>query len=146
MVVVFFNKPVDNPANEVPLILPTVVAFPVLVTSPVRFALVVTVAALPEIEPAMVALKVCVPVNVWAASVRAMVASVDGKVIVFPSVPARVKLLFAVRVFPSAMVKVDPDAGAVMATLLTEVAVATPRLGVTKLGLVFITNVVPVPV
>ena len=45
----FFNIPVAKPDNAVPLILPTVVAFPTLVTSPVKFALVVTVAALPPI-------------------------------------------------------------------------------------------------
>ena len=44
------------------------------------------------------------------------------------------------------MVKVDPDVGAVMATLLTEVAVANPRVGVTNVGLVSMTNLVPVPV
>ena len=103
----------------------------------------------PEVAPGKAipwASNVCFPVNVCAASVRAMLASVAGKVIVFPSVPARIKLLFAARVFPLAMVKVDPEAGVVMVTLLIEVAVATPRLGVTKLGLVSITNVVPVPV
>ena len=125
---------------------PMVVVLPELVTSPVKFALVVTVAALPVIDPEIVELKVCVPVNVCAASVRAIVASVDGNVIVLPSVPARVKLLFDVSVFPSAMVRVAEVEGAVIVTLLTLVAVATPMVGVTKVGLVSITNLVPVPV
>ena len=47
---------------------------------------------------------------------------------------------------PSAMVKVADVAGAVIATLLMEVAVATPNTGVTKVGLVSTTNFVPVPV
>ena len=59
----------------------------------------------------------------------------DGKVIVVASVPARVKELLAVSVLPSAIVSVDPVAGAVSATLFTEVAVATPNTGVTKVGL-----------
>ena len=125
---------------------PMVVAFPVLVTSPVKFALVVTVAALPVIEPAIGELNVCVPVNVCAASVLANVAFVDGKVIVVASVPESVRLLMDVNVFPSAMVRVDPFAGAVMLTLFTLVAVATPIVGVTKVGLVSITNLLPVPV
>ncbi len=50
------------------------------------------------------------------------------------SVPVKVKLLLAVRVLPSAMVSVDPVAGAVIATLLTLVAVATPMVGVVKVG------------
>ena len=125
---------------------PMVVAFPELVTSPVKFALVVTVAALPVIDPAIVELKVCVPVNVCAASVLANVAFVDGKVIVVASVPARVMLLLDVNVFPSAMVRIDPFVGGVIVTLLTLVAVATPIVGVTKVGLVSITNLLPVPV
>jgi hypothetical protein len=50
------------------------------------------------------------------------------------SVPAKVKLLLAVRVLPSAIVSVDPVAGAVIATLFTEVAEATPKAGVVKTG------------
>jgi len=63
-----------------------------------------------------------------------MVALVVGKVMVVASVPARVRVLLAVRVLPSAMVKVALVAGAVMVTLLIEVAEATPRLGVVKTG------------
>jgi hypothetical protein len=85
-------------------------------------------------------------VNVCAASVRAIVASVVGKVIVLPSVPASVKLLLAVNVLPSAIVNVDEVAGAVIVTLFTLVAVATPIVGVTNVGLVSITNLLPVPV
>ncbi len=75
-----------------------------------------------------------------------MVASVLGKVIVVASVPANVIELLTVTVFPSAIVKVDPVAGAVRVTLFIEVAVATPNVGVTKVGDVSITNLVPVPV
>jgi hypothetical protein len=75
-----------------------------------------------------------------------MVALVDGNVIVVASVPASVRLLLDVSVFPSAIVRVDPFAGAVIVTLLTLVAVATPIVGVTKVGLVSITNLLPVPV
>ena len=50
------------------------------------------------------------------------------------SVPASVKELLAVRVFPSATVRVDPVAGAVKVTLLTVVAVAAPILGVVRDG------------
>ena len=81
-----------------------------------------------------------------AASVRAIVADVEGKVIVVESVPAKVSVLFAVKVLPSAIVKVDPVAGVVRVTLLMVVALATPKTGVTKVGEVFITKVVPVPV
>jgi hypothetical protein len=80
-------------------------------------------------------LKVCDPVNVCPASVRAIVAFVDGNVIVVLSVPASVNVLFAVKVLPLAIVSVDPDAGAVIATLLMLVALATPRVGVTSVGL-----------
>ena len=45
---------------------------------------------------------VCTPVNVFAASVRAIVADVEGKVIVVPSVPARVRVLENVPTFPEA--------------------------------------------
>ena len=65
---------------------------------------------------------------------------------VVASVPASVRELDAVKVFPSAMVSVAEVAGAVIATLLMDVAVATPNTGVTKVGLVSTTNLVPVPV
>lgn len=51
-----------------------------------------------------------------------------------------------VSVFPLAIVSVALVAGAVMVTLFMEVADATPRVGVTSVGLVSITNFVPVPV
>jgi hypothetical protein len=63
-------------------------------------------------------------------------ADAGGNVIVVESVPAKVMLLLAVKVLPSAIVKVDPVAGAVNVTLLTVVAVATPKVGVTNVGLV----------
>ena len=49
VVVVFFRMPVDKLANDVPFIFTTVDVLPTLVTSPVRLALVVTVAALPVV-------------------------------------------------------------------------------------------------
>ena len=50
------------------------------------------------------------------------------------SVPASVSELDAVSVLPSAIVSVEPVAGAVMATLLILVAAATPSVGVTSVG------------
>jgi len=43
----------------------------------------------------------CAPVNVFAASVRAIVALVDGNVIVVASVPARVRVFDAESILPS---------------------------------------------
>ena len=65
-----------------------------------------------------------------------MDASVAGNVIVVASVPANVIELLTVSVLPSASVSVAPAAGAVIATLLMLVAVATPNVGVTSVGLV----------
>ena len=93
-----------------------------------------------EVTPSMV----WCPVKVLAASVLAMVAEVVGKVMVVESVPARVKVLFTVRVLPSAMVKVEPVAGVVRVTLLMVVAEATPKVGVTKVGEVEKTRLVEV--
>ena len=59
-----------------------------------------------------------------------------GNVIVVESVPARVSELFAVKVLPSAIVRVALVAGAVRATLFTDVAVATPKTGVVNVLLV----------
>lgn len=64
---------------------------------------------------------------------------------VLVSVPANVIELEAVKVLPSAIVNVDPVAGAVIATLLMLAAVATPNAGVTKAGEVAKT-LFPVPV
>jgi hypothetical protein len=47
---------------------------------------------------------VCVPVNVCAASVLAIVALEPGNVIVVPSVPVNVTELLAVRLFPEATI------------------------------------------
>ena len=55
---------------------------------------------------------------------------------VVESVPAKVRELLAVSVFPSATVRVAEVAGAVMASLFIEVAVATPSAGVVRVGLV----------
>jgi hypothetical protein len=63
------------------------------------------------------------------------------------SVPVRVRVLLAVRVLPSAIVRVAEVAGAVIATLFILVAVATPMVGVVKVGEVLNTIlVVSVPV
>ena len=51
-----------------------------------------------------------------------------------PSVPEKVRVLLAVKVFPSAIVRVAVVAGAVRVSLLTLVAVATPMSGVTRVG------------
>ena len=42
--------------------------------------------------------------------------------------------MLAVRVLPSAIVNVEPVAGAVMATLLIEVALAVPNVGLDNTG------------
>jgi hypothetical protein len=60
------------------------------------------------------------------------------------SVPVKVKVLLAVKVFPSATARVEDVAGVVMAILLIEVAEATPSVGVTKVGEVLPTRD-PVP-
>ena len=73
--------------------------------------------------------------------VRSDKALVAAKVMTSP--PAKVMALVpsvveseTVSVLPSAIVKVAEVAGAVRATLLILVAVATPRVGVTRVGLV----------
>ena len=86
--------------------------------------------------------KVTVPVKVGEANgakavlVNALVPRVPPVPMfnVDASVPAKVKLLLAVSVLPSTMVRVEPVAGAVIATLFTVVAEATPKVGVVKLG------------
>ena len=57
---------------------------------------------------------------------------------------AIVALSDTVNVLPSAIVKVDPLAGAVIATLFIDVADATPRVGVVKDGEVENTKLVEV--
>ena len=63
-----------------------------------------------------------------------MVALVLGNVIVVESVPVSAIELLAVSVLPLAMVNVAELAGAVIVTLFTDVAVATPMFGVVKVG------------
>lgn len=77
------------------------------------------------------------PVGVYATPV-----AIWSPVLVPDSVPP----VETVRVCPSAIVSVEPVAGCVIATLLIDVATATPRVGVTKVGDVFITKILPVPV
>ena len=72
--------------------------------------------------------------------------SVASKVVWSPVlVPLTVALLEQVRVAPSAMVSVADVAGAVIATLLIDVAAATPKTGVTSVGLVA-KHAAPLPV
>jgi len=61
-------------------------------------------------------------------------------------VPLTEAVAEAVSVAPCTMVSVAPVAGAVIVILFTVVAVAAPIVGVTKVGLVSTTNLVPVPV
>ena len=56
------------------------------------------------------------------------------------SVPVKVSVLLAVNVLPSAIVKVAAVAGAVIATLFILVALATPKTGVIKVGVLAKTN------
>jgi hypothetical protein len=72
---------------------------------------------------------VCTPVKVCPASVRAMVAEVDGKVMVVLSVPVRVMELLAVNVLPAAMFKVFVPF-AVMVKPFVVVGVIAPRVTV----------------
>ena len=67
---------------------------------------------------------------------RLTTVPVPWNVSVVESVPARVSVLLAVSVLPSAIAKVEPVAGAVIASLLMLVAEATPKVGVTSVGLV----------
>lgn len=71
------------------------------------------------------------------------VAEVAGNVNVVLSVPARVRLLFTAKVLPLARSNVPVEVS--MVKPLTEVAVATPKTGVTKVGLV-LNTAKPVPV
>lgn len=59
--------------------------------------------------------------------------------------PVNVNVLLAVKVLPSAIVNVEPVSGAVIATLLIDVALATPSVGVTRVGVLAKTRA-PVPV
>jgi hypothetical protein len=54
------------------------------------------------------------------------VPEADGKVIVVPSVPANVSVLEAVSVLPSAMVSVEPEAGAVSPGVVAQPGIIEP--------------------
>jgi hypothetical protein len=88
------------------------------------------------------------PVNVCPASVLAMVAEVDGKVMVVESVPSRVKDFKKLSVLAAVPVRVYVPAVKVLP--LTVVAVAAPIFGVVNTGevekttLVLVVPVVPV--
>jgi len=66
-----------------------------------------------------------------------------GNVMVVPSVPSKVRLLFTAKVLPLARSNVPVEVS--MVKPLTLVAVATPKTGVTKVGLV-LNTAKPVPV
>ena len=93
-----------NLSADVPVIKPN----PVPLGVRVMFWLPLPAFSVRSVEAgAVMVLIVCVPVNVFAASVRAIVALVVGKVIVVESVPARVSVFETVRFFaPSARVPV----------------------------------------
>ena len=59
---------------------------------------------------------------------------------VLPSLPCKVNELLATKVFPSATVNVAPVAGAVIANLFMDVALAIPKIGVTNVGALLNTN------
>ena len=101
-------------------------------TAPSAILLVVTTASAKVVAKLSVPVPVTAPVNVmvWSPVL----------------VPLTVALFVALKVFPSAMVNVADVVGVVIATLLRLIAVATPNVGVTKVGLVSITNLDPVPV
>ena len=75
---------------------------------------------------------------------RAIVALVDGNVMAVPSVPASVKLLLNVSVFPAPPVSVHVPAVNVFPLIV--VAVAVPSTGDTSVGTLESTTVEPVPV
>ena len=83
-------------------------------------------------EGAAIVLKVCIPVKVCAASVRAIVAEVVGNVIVVPSVPARVRVFDTDNVFRFVIVSIPVVV--VIVSPLTVVAVAAPIFGVVSVG------------
>lgn len=112
-------------------------------TEPVPVTAVMPVPLIWKMLPVPAVLNVLlVKVSVVA---RPTYVSVPWNVSVVPSVPARVRELLAVNVLPSAMVRVEPVAGVVSVSLLIEVAEATPRVGVTRVGEVERTTS-PVPV
>src|ERR1700743_1604342 len=104
------------------------------VDSPVNSGTPLSV-GLPESVPERAALLIVGEVSVLAVSVCVApsvttVSLVPGNAKLVESVPVNVSELLAVSVLPFAMVNGALDAGAVNATLLIDVAVATPKLGV----------------
>src|ERR1043165_8234044 len=73
-------------------------------------------------------------VSVAVESAVSTVPLVAGNVIVVESVPPRVNVFAARSVLPLSIVRVALVAGVVIATLFTEVALATPIFGVTRVG------------
>jgi hypothetical protein len=83
--------------------------------------------------------------NVAVLPVVTTVLDVDGKVIVVLSVPASVNELLAVNVFPSAIVRVEPVAGAVIVILFIVLDRVTARPSVIPPVAVPLIVTVPVP-
>ena len=80
--------------------------------------------------------------KVFAASVRASVAEVVGNVMVVPSVPLSVIVFVVVRVLAFEIVRAPVLV--LIVRPLREVAVATPKTGVTRVGEV-VSTAFPVP-
>jgi hypothetical protein len=96
VLVVFFNNPVAKPDNEVPFIFTTVASLPTDVTSPVRLALVVTVAALPVTLPVI------------------GVVTVNDEVVTVVNVPVFAVIVFVVTFVGVMLPKVNDIAGVVV--------------------------------
>jgi len=99
---------------------PLVTLEPVVAIEPVIVKLCVPKATVP--------LNVCVPVNVFEASVRAIVADVEGNVITVPSVPEKVSVFVTARVF--AFVSVSVPVVVDIVNPFTLVGVIAPRVKV----------------
>ena len=101
---------INWPSTALVVVIVIVRVAALLLVTVLRREVIGTVAALLEAAMALLVVticeKVCVPVKVWAASVRAIVADVLGNVIVVESVPASVMLLLTVKVLPSVPAKV----------------------------------------
>src|SRR3989344_1014165 len=119
----------------VPVWAATAVALPTEVIGPVRFALVVTVAALPVIEPTM-ALVDSRSVN-QPLVILAPVAPREPVIVILPeprASPAKVGEEVVATVWLSQSRNAHSVVSSVFAPMAILVAVATPKTGVTKVG------------
>ena len=96
MAVVFFKIPVFKPDKSTPLIFLTVAALPTDVTSPVKFAFVVTVAALPVTLPTIGA------VTVKFANVPTLV-KLDARTLLASVAPVKVEASATAEIVISAL-------------------------------------------